>query len=724
MMSARGTKRRGRPPKSVVMERPRKFQYHLMKKPKYLLNRESKGSETPNSQTSTPTPSRASSPVESISSRRSARTRGKYKKRGTGGYQRRGYNPDVVEEKESEYHYGSDFGDESSGKSDFEDDILQSDSELDSIGGASSDSEFSLSSYSTVSGSPKKFLHRPPSPEPLWLQNCELPPLDLPKSSEDLLIPREHVMQALCIYEVLRHFRTLVRLSPFRFEDFCSALICEEQSMLLAEIHIMLLKALLREEDSQQTHFGPLDQKDSVNVVLYFVDAMTWPEVLRSYVESDKDFDTEVLHILSSCEYPFTDTDNRLKVLQFMTDQFLITNPVREDLLNEGWYTCSRIIAVCKLEKWHTDTSNRTQAQHVYVLPLSYKRCVPSSKSSSTQGFKTKCVTDMRIHPVASLVLTDSSQLTSDTQHLGNIHYDDHCRMCHRLGDLLCCETCPAVFHLECVEPPMVDVPQDDWQCSVCKAHKVTGVVDCVPEVEKSGMLCRQEHLGFDRHGRKYWFLCRRIFVSEGCLCDVPRESEEGEVWYYSTPTQLYELLECLDQSHMEVALAREIFDFKEEIVRQMELTEKITNQNKGNKKSYLDIENASLVKLQREREERRLKEEEERREKEHQEAEELVRRMHEEGVGTSQEMHESSATTTGTSTAVETKDEETEQLSLTEVTSSTTVTTVVTTTTTTTTSSTSSSGWKKDRIPKRMMESKYVEKTHKGDQGIDESSR
>jgi nucleosome-remodeling factor subunit BPTF len=37
--------------------------------------------------------------------------------------------------------------------------------------------------------------------------------------------------------------------------------------------------------------------------------------------------------------------------------------------------------------------------------------------------------------------------------------------------------------------------------------------VDCIPDVEKSGLLCRQEHLGFDRHGRKYWFLARRIFV-------------------------------------------------------------------------------------------------------------------------------------------------------------------------------------------------------------------
>lgn len=96
---------------------------------------------------------------------------------------------------------------------------------------------------------------------------------------------------------------------------------------------------------------------------------------------------------------------------------------------------------------------------------------------------------------------------------IGNMHYDDHCRVCHRLGDLLCCETCPAVFHLECVEPPLVDVPTEDWQCSTCKAHKVTGVADCIPDVEKNGSLCRQEHLGFDRHGRKYWFLARRVFA-------------------------------------------------------------------------------------------------------------------------------------------------------------------------------------------------------------------
>lgn len=548
-MTGRGSKRRGRPPKSVVMERPKKFQYHLMKKPKYLQN---KGSETPNSQPSTPTPSRPSSPVESEESRRSTRIRksrgprDRHSRKGghssSGAYQRRGYNPNV-DYHDSEYHYGSDFGDESSEKSEVEEDLLQSDvdsSESIEEPDPSSDSDFSLSSYSTTSGTPRKTLlsqQRPPSPEPLWLQNRELPQLNLPKSSDDLLVPRELVMPCLSIYEVLRHFRTLVRLSAFRFEDFCAALICDDQTNLLAEIHIMLIKALLREEDSQQTHFGPLDQKDSVNVSLYFVDSMTWSEALRSYVESDKSFDQNILHILSTCEYPFTSVEDRIKVLQFLTDQFLITNPVREDLLHEG-----------------------------------------------------------------------------------NMHYDDHCRVCHRLGDLLCCETCPAVFHLECVEPPLVDVPTEDWQCSTCKAHKVTGVADCIPDVEKNGSLCRQEHLGFDRYGRKYWFLARRIFV----------ESEDGEVWYYSTSLQLEELMLCLDRNEMEVALYRELSDYKDEIVRQMELTEQITNQYKGNKKSYLEVENSLIQKLQKERQEKQEKEEEEKKEKQRQEAEEMVRRIHE----------------------------------------------------------------------------------------------
>lgn len=343
-MSTRGLKKRGRPPKVQVPERSKKFQYHLLKKPKYLLNY--KNSE---SQSSTPTASRPSSPHESESSRRSSnRIRGKDghragRKSGYVGsaYQRRGYNTAQQDYHDSEYHYGSDFGDESSdNKSDIEDELGLSESESEgSVGDPSSDSDFSLSSYSTMSGTPRKTynLNRAPTPDPpLWLQNKVIPHLTLPKSSDDLLVPRANMMDVLSIYEVLRHFRNLVRLSPFRLEDFCAALMCEDQSSLLAEVHIMLLKSLLREEDSQQTHFGPLDQKDSVNISLYLIDYVTYPEILRAYVESDKSFDQKVLEVLSTTNYPFATLEDRIKVLQFLTDQFLITNPVREDLLSEG----------------------------------------------------------------------------------------------------------------------------------------------------------------------------------------------------------------------------------------------------------------------------------------------------------------------------------------------------------------------------------------------------
>lgn len=75
-------------------------------------------------------------------------------------------------------------------------------------------------------------------------------------------------------------------------------------------------------------------------------------------------------------------------------------------------------------------------------------------------------------------------------------------------------------------------------------------------------------------------------------MCRICSESDKGEVWYYTTLAQFEQLLKCLDPNEMEVSLNRELQDYKEEIMRQMEITEKLTNQYKANKKSYLETEN------------------------------------------------------------------------------------------------------------------------------------
>lgn len=53
----------------------------------------------------------------------------------------------------------------------------------------------------------------------------------------------------------------------------------------------------------------------------------------------------------------------------------------------------------------------------------------------------------------------------------------------------------------------------------------------------------------------------------------------------------------------METPLVRELLEMKQEIMRQMEITERLTNQSKGNRKSYLEVENANIIKQRKIRE-------------------------------------------------------------------------------------------------------------------------
>ncbi|XP_029621597.1 nucleosome-remodeling factor subunit BPTF isoform X7 [Salmo trutta] len=371
----------------------------------------------------------------------------------------------------------------------------------------------SQSTHGSTPGRKRTRVHCPRSP---IFEEKEIPPLELPRTSEDLMVPSEELLNVSSIYEVLRNFSTVLRLSPFRFEDFCAALVGQEQCTLMAETHTALLKAILREEDTSNTTFGPADLKDSVNSTLYFIDGMTWPEVVRAYCESDQEYH-HVLPYQEVEDYPYGPLDSKIKVLQFLVDQFLTTNIAREELMSEGV-----------------------------------------------------------------------------------VQYDDHCRVCHRLGDLLCCETCSAVYHLECVKPPLVEVPEDEWQCEICVAHKVPGVTDCVTEMQKSKPYIRQEPIGYDRHRRQYWFLNRRIIVEED------GEHEKKKIWYYSTKVQLGELIECLDKEYWENDLCAVLEEMREEVHTHMDITEDLTNKARGNNKAFLTAANDEILERVQGRQERR----------------------------------------------------------------------------------------------------------------------
>jgi len=46
--------------------------------------------------------------------------------------------------------------------------------------------------------------------------------------------------------------------------------------------------------------------------------------------------------------------------------------------------------------------------------------------------------------------------------------HHDVCTVCQEGGPLLCCDSCPASFHLRCLDPPLFQVPDGDWNCKKC----------------------------------------------------------------------------------------------------------------------------------------------------------------------------------------------------------------------------------------------------------------
>ncbi|XP_023695549.1 PHD finger protein 21A-like isoform X1 [Paramormyrops kingsleyae] len=50
----------------------------------------------------------------------------------------------------------------------------------------------------------------------------------------------------------------------------------------------------------------------------------------------------------------------------------------------------------------------------------------------------------------------------------GDIH-EDFCTVCRRSGQLLMCDTCSRVYHLDCLEPPLKTIPRGMWICPKCQ---------------------------------------------------------------------------------------------------------------------------------------------------------------------------------------------------------------------------------------------------------------
>uniref|UniRef100_I3MUR9 PHD finger protein 21A n=1 Tax=Ictidomys tridecemlineatus TaxID=43179 RepID=I3MUR9_ICTTR len=85
----------------------------------------------------------------------------------------------------------------------------------------------------------------------------------------------------------------------------------------------------------------------------------------------------------------------------------------------------------------------------------------PSSHPDSPESEKTETTFTFPapVQPVS---------LPSPTSTDGDIH-EDFCSVCRKSGQLLMCDTCSRVYHLDCLDPPLKTIPKGMWICPRCQ---------------------------------------------------------------------------------------------------------------------------------------------------------------------------------------------------------------------------------------------------------------
>ena len=56
--------------------------------------------------------------------------------------------------------------------------------------------------------------------------------------------------------------------------------------------------------------------------------------------------------------------------------------------------------------------------------------------------------------------------------------HGEYCKICKDGGELLCCDFCPGTYHMRCVKPQLIAVPEGEWKCPMCKVDDLPGKVE------------------------------------------------------------------------------------------------------------------------------------------------------------------------------------------------------------------------------------------------------
>lgn len=119
------------------------------------------------------------------------------------------------------------------------------------------------------------------------------------------------------------------------------------------------------------------------------------------------------------------------------------------------------------------------------INPKSKAPTPSSNKSVGTPKVKVEKLSDSPLRSSKRIkVISPKKSITSsnlapslnkndgEVSQLDDASNDDFCSACGGSGVFICCETCPKSFHFICCDPPLDDLPEENWSCRECLARQ------------------------------------------------------------------------------------------------------------------------------------------------------------------------------------------------------------------------------------------------------------
>ncbi|XP_038878800.1 DDT domain-containing protein PTM isoform X4 [Benincasa hispida] len=306
--------------------------------------------------------------------------------------------------------------------------------------------------------------------------------LQLPPSSKNLNLDDIPILDLFSIYSCLRSFSTLLFLSPFELDEFVAALKCKSPTILFDNIHLSVLQTLRKHLEDLSNEGSESASSCLRSLNWDMLDLITWPIFMVEY-----------LLIHGSGLKPGVDLCH-LKLLK--NDYYKLPTGIKIEILR---CLCDDMIEV---EAIRSEINRRSLAAEPEIL---------RDRSLKSEVYKKK-----KISANASINSCQSEDTMGDTADWNS----DECCLCKMDGSLICCDGCPAAYHLKCVGIANDLLPEGDWFCPECAIDRHKSWM----KTQKS--LRGAEFLGVDPHGRTY-------FSSYGYLLVSDSRDTESSVSYY-----------------------------------------------------------------------------------------------------------------------------------------------------------------------------------------------